>query len=120
MTHEPESLEQGLLCDLAAIEREMRLEPAYHRHGHAARALARADDLRIMLIVLKAGAHIRQHQAQETAAIHLVSGQVRLRLASRLVELQAGQLLVLGSGLPHDVTAERDSAFTLTLGWRGR
>jgi len=117
--HEPESLKDGLVHDLPALERELRLAPAYQQNGHAARALARANDLRVMLMVLKAGAHIKEHEAQETVAIQLLSGQVRFKLASREVELHTGQLLLLEAGLRHDVRALQDSAFTLTLGWRG-
>jgi quercetin dioxygenase-like cupin family protein len=117
MKHEPESLEGGLLCDLPTMERELRLESAYQQLGHAARAIARADDLRVMLMVLKSGAHIAEHRAQQTAAIQVLSGQVRVRLAARVVELAVGQLLVLPAGLRHDVMAAQDSAFTLTLGW---
>jgi len=36
------------------------------------------------------------------------------------VELPAGQLLVLDQCVPHDVEAEEDSAFLLTLSWHGR
>lgn len=115
--HKPESLEYGLLWDLSAIEGELRHEPAYAQNGHAARALARAADLRVMLMVLKAGSHIDQHQANGTATVHVVSGQLKLRVASRDVELQPGQILILGAGLRHDVSATVDSAFVLTLGW---
>ena len=37
------------------------------------------------------------------------------RLPDRTVELPAGQLLVLDQCVPHDVEAEEDSAFLLTL-----
>ena len=114
--HKPESLEDGLLCDLSAIERELRHEPPYEHSGQAARALARTGDLRVMLMVLKAGSHIDQHQASGTATVHVVSGQLKLRVASRDVELHSGQMLILGAGLRHDVSATVDSAFVLTLG----
>jgi quercetin dioxygenase-like cupin family protein len=44
---------------------------------------------------------------------------VRLRLAEKVVELAAGRLLVIERGLRHDVEAVAESAFLLTLGWRG-
>lgn len=115
--HEPQSMEYGLFCDLSAIEGELRHERSYEHSGHAARALARTDDLRVMLMVLKAGSHIDQHQANGTATVHVVSGQLKLRVASRDVELHSGQMLILGAGLRHDVSATVDSAFVLTLGW---
>jgi quercetin dioxygenase-like cupin family protein len=113
----PESPAGGVVFDLAAAEREMRKEDAYEREGHTARTLTREPDLRIVLVVMKAASRIPEHRAGETASIHALSGQVRLHLPNRLVELAAGQLLVLERGLRHDVEAVADSSFLLTLGW---
>lgn len=106
------------MFDLAAIGSELRTEEAYLREGHTARTLVRASDIRIVLIVMKAGARIAEHRASETAAVHTLSGRVRLRLPDGTAEVPAGQLLILEEGLPHDVEAAADSAFLLTLGWR--
>lgn len=105
--------------DLAALEREMRGEAAYARDGHTARSLVRLDDLRVLLVVAKAGSRIAEHRAKETATLHLLSGTVRLRLPERSVELQSGGFLALKAELRHDVEALADSAFVLTLGRRG-
>ena len=115
---QPESPQHGLTFDLGAAEREMRLEDGYERNGHTARTLMRAPDLRVQLIVIKAGSRMAEHQANASGSILALSGQLRLHLPDRTVELPAGQLLVLGGGLRHDVEADIDSSFVLTLGWR--
>jgi quercetin dioxygenase-like cupin family protein len=115
---QPESPEHGLTFDLGAIEREMRQEDGYERNGHTARTLLRAPDLRVQLIVIRSGSRMAEHQAIASASIHALSGQLRLHMPDRTVELSAGQLLVLGGGLRHDVEAAIDSAFVLALGWR--
>lgn len=98
----------------------MRQEDAYGRDGHTARTLVRESDMRIVLIVMKAGARLAEHEASDTASIHALTGHLRLRLPDALTELQSGRLLVLERGLRHDVEAVVDSAFLLTLGWRAR
>jgi quercetin dioxygenase-like cupin family protein len=118
--NKPANAEQGAVFDLAAIDAEMRREDAYERDGHTARTLVRADDIRIVLIVMRAGARIAEHQANETASIHALSGHVRLRLPDRDAELPAGRLLVLERGLRHDLEAIAESAFLLTLGWQAK
>jgi quercetin dioxygenase-like cupin family protein len=110
---------QGTIFDLAAVDSELRREDAYQRDGHTARTLVRKPDLRIVLVVMKAGARIAEHRADETAAVHALSGHVRLRLPDSTADLAAGRMLVLERGLKHDVEAVADSAFLLTLGWRG-
>ena len=113
----PESPQHGVTFDLGAIEREMRQEEPYRREGHTARTLVHAPDLRVVLVAIKGGSRIAEHHASKSASVHTISGHVRLHLPDRTVELPAGQMLVLGPGLSHDVEAATDSAFVLTLGW---
>ena len=114
----PESTAHGVVFDLASIDREMRQGDAYAGEGHTARTLVREPDLRIVLIVMKAGARIAEHHADQTASFQTLTGQLRLHVQDRVVELPAGRLLVLERGLAHDVEAALDSAFLLTIGWR--
>ena len=113
----PGSLQRGMVFDLGAIDHEMRQEVIYKRGGHTARTLVHAPDLRVLLVIMKAGSRIAEHRANESASIHTLSGHVCLRLPDRTVELPAGRLLALEPGLQHDVEAVVDSAFVLTLGW---
>ena len=106
------------IFNLAAIDSELQTGDAYSREGHTARTLVREPDVRIVLVVMKAGARIAEHRADETAAVHALSGYVRLHLPDKTADLPAGRLLVLEPGLQHDVEAVLDSTFLLTLGWR--
>lgn len=115
----PEHPEGGVSFDLAAMERELRREDAYQREGHTARTLVREQDLRVVLVALRAGARIGEHHASQTVSVLPLSGHVRLRLETETVELMPGRLLVLEKGLRHDVEALQESAMLLTLGWKG-
>jgi quercetin dioxygenase-like cupin family protein len=117
---EPAPTGRGATFDLGAVDREMRQDGAYLREGHTARTLVRAPDLRVVLVVMKAGARIAEHHADETASVHTLSGHLRLRLPDKTVDLPPRGLLVLEKGLRHDVEATEESAFLLTLGWKGR
>ena len=86
----------ALTFDLAAIDSELRNENAYRREGHTARVLVRKPDLRI--VVMKAGARIAEHRADETAPVHALSGHVRLCLLHKVADLAAGRLLVIERG----------------------
>lgn len=114
----PVSPQHGVTFNLAAVAQELRSEPSYQRDGHIARTLVRTPDQRVVLIVLEGGRRMSQHQAEATASIQTISGNIRLQLPDRPVDLAAGELLVLGHGLEHDVEAQDESAFLLTLGWR--
>jgi quercetin dioxygenase-like cupin family protein len=111
----PVSIADGAVFDLATADRELRSEPAYERDGHTARTLVREPAMRVVLIVMRAGARIAQHRSQETASIHTLAGHVRIALPDRTLELPTARLLVIAPGLPHDLEALGDSAFLLTL-----
>ena len=116
----PEPPHQGAVFDLAAIDAELRREEAYGRDGHTARTLVREGDMRIVLVVMRAGARIAEHRAGDTASILALGGNLRLHLPDSVADLPAGRLLVLERGLRHDVEAVLESAFLLTLGWEAK
>jgi hypothetical protein len=124
----PDSPEFGTTFDLAGIAREMQAEAEYsHGHGHAARTIVRAPDLRVVLIAIRAGAHITEHVAQSTVAIQIVSGRVRVRLPrlarqneDRFEELAPGRLLAMEEALAHTIESLEYNPLLVTHGWRER
>ena len=113
---EPHSPVQGSHFDIAPIAAEMRGEAGYEHSGHTARALVRESDLRVMLLVMKAGSVIKEHSAKETASVYTVSGHLRVRLPTGVVDVPSGRLLVLERGMVHSVEAVEESSFLLSRG----
>jgi quercetin dioxygenase-like cupin family protein len=62
---------------------------------------------------------MHEHRTAARISLQTLAGHIRLKLPGRTVELAAGQLLALDQCVPHDVEAEEDSAFLLTLSWPG-
>lgn len=120
MQPKPSASDQRITVDLGLSDAELRDEDAYSRDGHTARTLVRESDLRIVLIAMRKGASISEHHTDHTASIQVLTGHIRIRFADVVSELQAGQLFVLEAGAPHDVKAEVESSFLLTLGWRDK
>ncbi|HEX3481938.1 MAG TPA: hypothetical protein VHT91_43290 [Kofleriaceae bacterium] len=112
----PTPITASAVFDLAALDRELRSEDAYRRDGHTARTLVREPALRIVLVVMKAGARIAEHVAQEITSIQAVTGQVRVTL-ERPIELAAGGVLVIAPDCRHQVEAIAESGLLLTLAW---
>jgi quercetin dioxygenase-like cupin family protein len=108
-------LEFDLARELEQLQCE--LEPT---SGQNAKTLVKYDDLRIVLIALRADARIPGHQAEGRISVHTIRGHIRIRAIQRTFDLPAGSLLALDRGLPHDVEALEDSALLLTIAWPGR
>jgi quercetin dioxygenase-like cupin family protein len=88
------------------------------RHqAHAAATLVKESDLRVVLVVMTAGAALHPHRAAESVALQVLEGVVRLHLPGEVVRASAGTLLTLRADVLHDVQALQDSAFLLFLPW---
>jgi quercetin dioxygenase-like cupin family protein len=115
----PGLAEALLQIDLDRELQQLRQEDSWQREtGRSSKTLAKYPDLRIVLILMKAGTQMRQHRAEGRISIQQLKGQVRIHLADRKVDVSAGHLLVLDCGVLHDVEALEESAFLLTISWR--
>ncbi|HJR61689.1 MAG TPA: cupin domain-containing protein [Vicinamibacterales bacterium] len=105
--------------DLASEAEQLQLQPG-SKTGQNAKTLVKNDQLRVVLMVLKAHARIPSHQTEGRISIHTIRGRIQVRAEGRTFDLRAGRLLALDQGLPHEVEAIEDSAILLTIAWPGR
>jgi Xaa-Pro aminopeptidase len=76
--------------------------------GRAAKTLAKVSRLHVVLTALRSGTRIHQHETQGSILIHL---------PDQRLELKPGMVVTLGPDIPHEVEAESDSAFLLSVAW---
>ena len=100
--------------------RQLRQQDSWQREtGRSSRTLAKYQDFRIVLVLMKAGTLMNEHHADGRISAHVVEGSIRMHLADQKIELSAGELMVLDHGIRHDVEALEESAFLLTISWPG-
>ncbi len=107
-----------LTFDLQREIQQLRSESRW-QSGHTAKTLAKYDDFRVVLIVMRSGGRLVNHRTEGRISVHALSGRINFRTAEQSVDLSAGQMLTLERDLPHDVEAAADSAFLLTIAWPG-
>lgn len=83
--------------------------------GASRKTLVRYPDFRIDLVVLNSGKRTGRHANAGRISIQCVAGLLRIHTQHGHFDLPVGELLVLDQGIWHDVEAERDSAFLLTV-----
>ena len=117
-----ETLDTPILqCDLLEEIESLHKEDAWLQGtGPSSKTLVKHSDLRIVLLAMRKKMSMHEHRTAARISVQTLAGHIRLRLPDRTVELPAGQLLVLDQCVPHDVEAEEDSAFLLTLSWHGQ
>jgi quercetin dioxygenase-like cupin family protein len=85
------------------------------RHGRTARTLVKEGPLRLTLIALAAGGSIPSHRAEGPVTIHLLEGDVVFDVEESQYPLVPGEVLVLASGLRHEVRSSAGCVFLLTV-----
>jgi quercetin dioxygenase-like cupin family protein len=104
-----------MIFELEPRLRELREDDSYRRSGRLGRTLAKHGRLRLTLVALDAGVEVGTHHADSPMTIQLLEGRISFRVAGRVHELRAGQILFFGPGDAHDIRAEEECALLLTL-----
>jgi quercetin dioxygenase-like cupin family protein len=106
-----------IVLDLSQQVEQLHAEEAWRAGDRNTKTLVHHPDLRAVLLALKAGARINQHQAAGRITIQTLTGAIRVQLEETAHELRAGQMLSLDREIRHDVEALEESAFLLTIAW---
>lgn len=101
--------------DLAQALADLKAEAALEREGRNAIILHKQDDLKVVLIAMRAGNEIRSHQARAPITVQVLEGEIRFNTEKASLRLRRGELTTLHANLAHSVKALEDSAFLLTL-----
>jgi quercetin dioxygenase-like cupin family protein len=104
-----------LSFDLAREISALQQEEIWQHRDRNARTLVEEPTLRIVLTVLKGGARIREHRTAQPIVIQTLQGYIRVESPDETVDLLAGRLMTLQSGVLHDLVAIELSAFLLTV-----
>ena len=93
---------------------QLQGETTWDRGDRDAITLVKEGDLRITLVLLRGGARMDPHRTDGYASIQVMAGRLRV-VSAETYDLGAGELLVIGRGVVHEVLALEDAAFLLTL-----
>lgn len=89
------------------------------RTGRTSKTLVKEGPLRITLVALRKGAHMTKHHVDGQVSIQLLRGRLTIWTELGTTELSGDDVLVLGDGVAHAVSAKSDCAFLITMSWRG-
>jgi quercetin dioxygenase-like cupin family protein len=101
-------------------EMEAQLERARKaRTGRTSKTLVKEGPLRMTLVALRKGAHMTKHHVDGQLSIHVLRGRLTIWTEPGTTELSGSDVLMLGDGVEHAVTARQDCAFLITMSWHG-
>jgi quercetin dioxygenase-like cupin family protein len=85
--------------------------------GVFSKTLVKRPDIRLVLVMLEAGARMKDHHADGSVSLHVLRGRMRLRCQDADDELGPSHVVSLAPGLRHDVEALEPCVLLLTLSW---
>ncbi len=77
--------------------------------------LLRESGLRTLLLHLKAGEQIPEHQTRGAITVHCLDGDGVFSMADDRVELRPGLLISVPPAMPHSVSAVEDMLLLVTI-----
>ncbi len=77
--------------------------------------ILRANGLRCLLLHLKTGEEIPEHQARGAITVHCLNGDVRFSAGEDIVQLRPGLLIGLDPASPHALVAQEESLLLVTI-----
>lgn len=110
----------ALTLDLNKEIAELITQPALQTAGRAAKTLAIRPDLRVVLTTIRKGTRISEHHVPGSISIQTLRGEIALHVDGHVTALPAGRVLLLDKGTAHDVVAQEDSTFLVTIAWSGK
>jgi quercetin dioxygenase-like cupin family protein len=111
---------QGLTYELPGEVRALRSDLSRTSGGRAAKTLVKADNLRVVLIALRAGTTLDPHAIAGAASLHVLDGRLAVQVAGHSRAVQAGTFVVLSENLHEPVVALEDAVLLATVAWPDR
>ena len=101
--------------DIAGFSMQLKKESTWNNSDRNAITFCKTNGLRMVLIALHEGAVIAKHTAAGTLSVQVLEGEIIFATDEQSVVLKKEQMIALHKGLPHSVTALKESVFLLTL-----
>ena len=109
------SMNEDILGAFNLDDEITRYPPEDDAAGRRAETLLKSDQLRVVLVTMRAGSELREHLAPGTITIHALRGELTVMVGEREHMLATGGLISLAPGVRHAVRANTDGAFLLTI-----
>lgn len=101
--------------DLDDFIKTIKSEPAWKNKDRNAITVYKTNGLRLVLIAMHKDAVLARHTADGILSLQVLDGEIDFITDAKSVMLTKGKMVTLHKGLPHSVTAIKESVFLLTL-----
>ena len=104
---------------LVSMAEKLMEEATLATSGRSSLTLAHGAEMTLVLVALKAGTTLEEHQAPAAAAVITLSGNIIFTTSAEKITLEQGEAVTFTADLLHAVYASEDSAFLIVIGGKG-
>ena len=101
---------------LISMAEKLMEEATSATSGRASLTLAHGDEMTMVLVALKAGTTLEDHQAPAAATVITLSGNIIFTTSGEKITLEQGEAVTFTADVLHAVYASEDSAFLIVIG----
>ena len=104
---------------LMSMSEKLMAEANSATSGRASLTLAHGSEMTLVLVALKAGTTLEDHQAPAAATVITLSGDIIFTTSAEKSTLEQGEAVAFTADILHAVYASEDSAFLIVIGGKG-
>ncbi len=104
---------------LVSMTEKLMEEATLATSGRSSLTLAHGAEMTLVLVALKAGTTLEEHQAPAAATVITLSGNIIFTTSAEKITLEQGEAVTFTADLLHAVYASEDSAFLIVIGGKG-
>jgi quercetin dioxygenase-like cupin family protein len=108
---------QGLIYRLSTEIAGLKRDLGHTSGNRAAKTLAKAHNLRVALITLRAGATLDPHAVAGGVSLQVIEGRISVHPEGVTQVLEPGDLIILAENLRKPVEAIEDSTMLAVVAW---
>jgi len=104
-----------LIIDVEEYIQRLKNEPAWQRNDRNGITLFKTKGMRIVLVIMHAGAEMRPQTIDALVSLHVLNGYLQVTTDEQTTKAQAGQILTLHANINHSIKAIAETTFILTM-----
>ena len=104
---------------LVSMAEKLMEEATLATSGRSSLTLAHGTEMTLVLVALKAGTTLEEHQAPAAATVITLSGSIIFTTSAEKITLERGEAVTFTADILHAVYASEDSAFLIIIGGKG-
>ena len=101
---------------LMSMAEKLMEEATSATSGRSSLTLAHGDEMTLVLVALKAGTTLEEHQAPAAATVITLSGNIIFTTSAEKITLEQGEAVTFTADSLHAVYASEDSTFLIVIG----